>query len=191
MRTVVIQNATGIYKSMLYLTAGHHYELCRRYDYSYQVSHTIRTDRHPVWERVYLIRDALRQGYERIVWIDADALWLHGTLDTQQQAAFGMVWHHNPMYDHYNAGVMHILNRDGLTSFVDDWENSRDDGHQWKEQHCLNLMLKDRPFMAERLGYEWNSLDHDPDHRSDSPRIVAWHGRPELACEGIIKWLSK
>jgi hypothetical protein len=137
-----------------------------------------------------MILDAVNQGYERIVWLDADTLWLGEPIETGQEAPLGMTFHLDEEYHHYNSGVIVAHASDKLELFLREWIDSSDENHKWWEQHPMNRLIEKSPGIAEAIGHEWNSLDYSEANRSDLPKIVAWHGRPDLACEGIAKWLG-
>ena len=192
MKTIILQNATEGYKRLLLLTAEHHYRHAARLNYSILFTHQHRNpERHVSWEKVYMFRDAIRQGYERIVWLDADTLWLGDPIETGQTAPLGMAWHQGDEYDHYNAGVMVLQVGDKLSSFIDEWIASEDGGHKWWEQHPMNMLIRQKPELACPIGAEWNSVQPFPHLRADNPKIVAWHGRPTLAYDGIMEWLTR
>jgi hypothetical protein len=138
-----------------------------------------------------MIFDAIKMGYERIVWIDADAFWLGEPIETGQKAPFGMTFHHGWPYNHYNAGVIVVEPDERTPEFLCEWIASDDEGHQWWEQHPMNQLLKSRPTMVYPLGHEWNSVEHSDCHKSRDPKIVAWHGKPELAYDGIMQWIHR
>lgn len=192
MKTIVLQNATEGYKRLLQLTAEHHYRHAARLDYSLMLTHRHRRpDRHVSWEKVFMFQDAIRQGYERIVWLDADTLWLGDPIETGQTAPLGMAWHTGDVYDHYNAGVMVLHVNKAVADFVDEWAETDDEGHKWWEQHPMNSIIRRTPEIACPIGYEWNSVQPFWNLRCDNPKIVAWHGRPTLAYDGIMEWLTR
>lgn len=133
---------------------------------------------HPYWVKAHLMLSAAEKGFDHIVWLDADAIWLYGELP-KPATVFGLTYHDLRVFGepHYNAGVM-FLNNDHKLAVprLKQWINTSDDDHKWHDQFALNKILNLDPDLVTRLPHKFNSVEYIPQYRSSNPCIVAWHG---------------
>lgn len=111
------------------------------------------------WAKLLLIRDALNQGYEYVVWLDADAMIYDLETDLREACTggIGACWHRIPQLNHWNVGVMYIKNSAYVQAFIADWLDKfpgANDG--WFEQGAFNrLGMKSK--VVHTLSDKWNA----------------------------------
>lgn len=143
------------------------------YGYEYDVTSNVV---HPFWMKAKMIGDAIAEGYERIVWLDTDAIWLGAPLDVEFPTVFGMTYQVSYCsYDsHFNAGVIFVNNTNNQAAVpVAEWFSQR--VHTFHDQDVLNANHRHQ---ITQLDHAWNSSAWIDFYRSQSPRIIAWHGAP-------------
>lgn len=153
----------GSYVPMMELTKERNEAYCLKhgFDYVYKigVEGLALTDVYKgCWTKVELIRDALKQGYEYVVWLDPDALIYD--LDTNLRDAFingiGACWMRIPQLDHWNVGVLYVKNTPESVKFVDEWLAEYPGDKQWLEQGVFNrLAVKSKT--VQTISDRWNA----------------------------------
>lgn len=145
------------------------------------------------WARVPLVADLLRR-YDLVLWIDADAAIVDGSVDIADELGprdvMGMVRHRTPEGDAIPNGGVWVLRRSRLTALTlrRMWRSTQFTDHKWWENAAVLRLLgytTEAPVTLGRptglyrrtrfLGLEWNSIPADA---SDAPRIVHFPGRP-------------
>ena len=144
---------SGIFYDMLRLTQQRHaaYARARGFDYW-----CIYGDVHPgkqggAWDKVQLVLDALRRGYEFIVWLDTDAAIMDFSADLRDAlpdgASIGAVIHdpERSAYlrqlnvpKHHNVGVLYVRNTPQSVEFFEKWLASWPGIERWAEQGSFN-----------------------------------------------------
>ena len=137
----------GDYLPLMELTKARNEAYCARhaFDFVYHVG-TLDPKYASVWDgcwpKVELIQQALRKGYQYIVWMDPDALIRD--LDTDLRDAcplgIGACWMRIPQLDHWNVGVLYLQNTPEVVRFVDEWLAQFPGDKQWREQGVFNAM---------------------------------------------------
>lgn len=173
MRLKIIQHAEAPeFRKLLEQIAPHHRHQAEILGYDYAASYS--GDHHPHWMKAALALDAVRDGYDEVVWLDADTFWLGSPLNPIFSASFGMTfhWHIEQGKSHYNAGVFFYRHEKSSTT-LEDWlsfEKTTTSDQDVLNEHFLEHIAG--------IDHQWNSMCWLPSYRSDSPKILAWHGAP-------------
>ncbi len=150
------------YEAMIELTRKRNEDYCKRWGFDYQVHIDLVVPEWKMtdggWAKLMLIRWALDNGYESVVWLDADAMIYD--LDTDLREAckdIGACWHRIPHLHHWNVGVMYFQNSPKVKQFVNEWIDKypgAKDG--WFEQGEFNrLAMKSK--IVHTLSDRWNA----------------------------------
>ena len=185
---VLIQQASGVHSNLLNLTSKDHSEYCAKHNIDYWCifGDTLAKEDHPFWNKVELALKALDEGYEYIIWLDADTYIADDTYDLRDacpQNGIGVVWHgkeewpeHEDCYDHFNTGVFYLNACSLVKRFLTEWRETPDDGHFWGDQHSFNKVAKGiLRSVIHTVDYKFNSVPFEQ-FRSDAPVVAAWHG---------------
>jgi hypothetical protein len=154
---------TGSYVPLIELTKERNEAYCEQhhFDYVYQIGTEGLTKTNLLdgcWSKVEMMKRALAQGYEYIVWLDVDAL-IYDT-DTDLRDAFvngiGACWMRIPQLHHWNVGVLYVRNTPQSIKFIDDWLALYPGGQQWREQGEFNkLALASK--VVQTIADRWNA----------------------------------
>lgn len=194
--TILIQAASGEHKKLLNLTREAHQSYCERHRIEYRPCFfKDGLDRHPMWEKVDLIAEALREGYGKVIWLDADTLIVDQSVDISEGVPdrnIGATFHRldwdelgvgDLCYDHFCCGALYVPNTEAVREFVQAWWETPDDDHPWHDQHAFNKLLErldedvtDVPVSV--IDYKWNSIV--PYFVADDLVVKAWHGHKQL-----------
>jgi hypothetical protein len=180
---ILIQAASWEYAPLLDITAKRHADYAQKHGMSFECLRGRWLDGSAGvlgWDKLVLIQQALRAGFEHVFWIDADAAIVgdedlrgaltHGTL--------GMVQHPGPPI-HFNCGVMMMRNTQRLGTFLEAVLSYCPGIAPWWEQNVLNdLITSEKWFAFERLDDRWNSTFGV--NESDHPVVVGWHGAGDV-----------
>lgn len=111
------------------------------------------------WDKVFLIQQALHDGYDLVIWLDADAvIWdLETDLCTVPNPpdTIGVVQFKRCRFfdTHYNVGVLYVRNGPRAQEFVNTWLDGYPGGLRWREQKVFNDISNDTIF---QLPTTWN-----------------------------------
>jgi hypothetical protein len=198
-RAVLIQQASGRHVPMLHLTARRHAEYCARHHLTYwALAGDVQFTRSPHWNKIVLIQEALRQGFELVTWLDADTLIVRDTEDIRTaltgRAPLAMAIHRSPGLngpkDHYNSGVMVLRNTFETREFFDAvWHEGPLRNHHWNEQARILDLLAKSPALVQVLDPCWNATQGLAP--VEDPIIKAWHGAGPAALTGICHELRQ
>lgn len=193
MKTCVLQFGCYAYTKLIDTSYLHHFRKCLDHGYELIVeTEPLLPNKRPSWEKVRMIRDALHNGFDKIIWLDADALWLNGELhNVNDTHPFGMTWHRNPSYgDHFNCGVMYINNTPTTVEFVERWHEEPDiPNHPWQDQLAFIKLRNQYPDLIKKLGHTWNSVVGFEGHNVPDPNVIAWHGVPYQAFDEMKNYV--
>ncbi len=132
----------------------------------------------------------MQMGFERIVWIDADAIIADPAVDLSQvvDEGIGMVQHPNPT--HWNSGVMLVCRSERSQRFFEAVNAEPENDSAWMEQLPINR-LAERPEFAGLLTRLEPAFNSTPGAAvSPAPIILAAHGLPQSTRrELIIRWM--
>jgi len=144
------------------------------------------------WGKIPLILAAMQMGFERIVWLDADAVVLNLNVDLSRlvDRGIGMVQHPHPL--HWNSGMMVVVRSAATQRFYEAVNSEPENDSAWMEQLPINT-LASRPEFADLF------TPLDPAYNStpgavmaDSPSVIAAHGLPHpMRRELIAQWLDQ
>jgi hypothetical protein len=132
------------------------------------------------WHKIYMLRDALLEGYEYAFWIDCDAaIW---DFDVDLRDAFigktgsiGACIHDaNGIPRHLNVGVLFVKNTPEALAFLNDWINEYPGDLQWMEQGSFNKLSKEREGVTFQMDDRFNATINV--NMVDKPVIYGWHG---------------
>lgn len=156
---------------------------------------------HPAWNRIPMFLEALRSGYTKVVWLDADTLVVdparsifEGTDDTtplHMCRTNGFPWPphvlaREQLWEAYNDGVLVVNNTPiAIDALEYVWSERRAEhptlGQIWELSPLLDWLLERRDVegIVAELDPRWNwmpfaeNLDFE-----DEAAIKAWHGMP-------------
>lgn len=130
---------------------------------------------HPFWMKARMMLDAIHQGFDKIVWLDTDVVWMGEALDPQFDKVFGATYHESFWHPNYfNAGVLYVNCNSQAESVVKAWFDQR--VHNFNDQEVLNANLREH---ISPIGWEWNCHIWIPHYTVPNPKVVAWHGCPD------------
>jgi len=145
-----------------------------RHGYGYEIDTGV-YEFHPFWMKAYMMLQAIREGFERVVWLDTDAIWLGEPLEPQFDTVFGATYHQTYWHPNYfNAGVLYVNVNHQAERVVQSWFDER--VNHFNDQEVLNANL---PEHITPIGWEWNCHQWIPHYRVANPKVVAWHGCPD------------
>lgn len=142
---------------------------------------------HPFWMKAHMITEAINEGFDRVVWLDSDAIWLGDPIDMSLTTVFGMTYHDGcgAYESHFNAGVLYVNNHNGMAyKSVAKWYAER--VNTFHDQNVLNTNHLEE---ITRLGHEWNSSEWIAHYSAPNPKVVAWHGCPNRI-ERMMKFIE-
>lgn len=122
------------------------------------------TDRPPAWNKLLVIRELFIQGYEYVLWIDADAVF-----QSYEQNIEDEIQDDKDLYlvGHYlngcftpNTGVMLIRNSTWSHKLLDLlWEQDQYIHHMWWENAAFLELYGTKDFQAHSIPYIESRLD--------------------------------
>ncbi len=188
---VLIQLATGPHLELIEITRAHHRAYAERHGLDYWcVEGNPAAPKRPGWGKIPLILSALEMGFERVVWLDADAVIVDPgvNLSTVIDAGIGLVRHPNP--DHWNSGVMVVCRSDEAQRFFAAVNAAPENDSAWMEQLPIN-QLAGRPEFAGLLTPLDAALNSTPGAvMAPQPIVLAAHGLPHAdRRELLAKWI--
>jgi len=190
MSAVLIQVATGDWTPVLEVTELHHQAYCARHGMTWRaVREPLQTERHPIWCKIWAIRQALAEGFDWVFCLDGDALVVDVETDLRSALTYGelgLAWHVLPwMPLNLNTGVSYIRNTPRMREFYErvatfpheaDWDACTHKlGSRGGEQHSVVRVLQETGFeVLQILHQRWNYVGGEmPECR---PVVQAWHG---------------
>jgi hypothetical protein len=171
-----------------------------RHGYELITSAENTTDRPPAWGKVPMLREALA-SYDRVLWIDADAVIVDASQDIPLERDLALVRHRRGEVLVPNTGVMAMRSGGFAEGLLDElWGSKRFIHHPWWENaallHVFGYQLpsalergfrrlrrrelaqvRPSPYLehTQFLPPEWNAVHPD---RPEHPRIVHFPGVP-------------
>ena len=143
---LLIQSVDVNYAPYLELSYGRHAQYAQRCGADYLVYTGLKDEQcHPSWNRIALLQEGMAQGYEKLVWLDADVLVVdlgrNIFTETRDDVSLQMcrydnyLWHGQP---HYNAGVMVVCaGEDAMALLHEVWTAAR---HTAAPASCADLL---------------------------------------------------
>ncbi len=190
--SVLLQLADGHHVALLEFTREHHRQYAEQHGMKYwAVVGNPAAPKPPGWGKISLILSAMRAGFDRIVWLDADAVIMRADIDLSRliDSGIGMVQHPNPT--HWNSGVIVAVRSTATERFFQSVEAMPDNGSAWMEQLAVNQL-------AELPEFRPLLVPLDPIYNStpgavmaDDPVVLAAHGLAMAARQDLIRsWLK-
>jgi hypothetical protein len=180
---------------MLLMTEAHHKAYCNRWNATYQnIDKRIPQNKRPHWQKVTLIDEALYQGYDQIMWLDADAVIVRPSVDIFSYAGPDIsiceCFASPTIERHYNTGFILLRNTDLVREFVAMWDAMPDTGYGWADQAgAINLINNHKRF-RNAITTLPNAFNCVPTHMDvPDPIIRSAHGRPDKV-ELVARWLT-
>jgi glycosyltransferase involved in cell wall biosynthesis len=192
-RGVLIQLAAGRHRELLEITHSLHRAYAERHGLDYWcVEGNPAAPKRAGWAKIPLILSAMQMGFERIVWLDADAVVHDRRFDISRAVAkgIGMVQHPNPT--HWNSGVMVVRNSPATRGFFEAVQAEPENDSAWMEQLPINLIAK-RPEFAGLLSALDPAFNSTPGAVvSPRPVILAAHGLPHAERVALLtEWVAQ
>mgnify|MGYP001812438031 FL=1 len=195
-RTAVCTVATGPHEQLYEISGPTFERFAEHHDYDLVVAHhDLGGGRPPAWGKLALLRELL-DGYERVVWLDVDAVIVDPSGDIFERAGqLKTCWLAVHRYDGLeipNLGVIAMISTRWTKRFIERlWMNEQYVHHKWWENAAaLELLGYDvevprresrrRTTTSRRVGeldLSWNSIALDPSPR---PRIVHFPGMSQV-----------
>lgn len=163
--TILIQQCyPGMgYEKMIELTKPRNISYCNQWKMDYQVQIDAVVPEWPPevggWAKLELIRRALEQGYQYVIWLDADALIYDLQTDLREACprGIGACYHRIPQLHHWNVGVMYLQGMPGMLKFIEDWIACYPgDGDGWNEQGVFNRLGR-KSKLVHTVSDKWNA----------------------------------
>jgi len=198
MKIKIVQAATDLsYIKLMERVEPIHRLHAEALDYCYEFDCTTR-DIHPHWMKAHMLLKGHSEGFDRVIWMDADTLWTGRPLDVQVYGHLGATlqwhWQFEPA-EHFNAGVLFAnFERRETCEYIKHWQDmqyldratapSFNDQQRERDcvcdQACLSSMHNDKTtFTITAIDHAYNSMIWSPTYRSKDPYINAWHGCPD------------
>ncbi|MEO0341907.1 MAG: putative nucleotide-diphospho-sugar transferase [Pseudomonadota bacterium] len=165
-------------------------------------------ERHPAWYRIQLIQQLFAEGYEWVMWLDADAIFVRFDVDVLDQAEDGsdLYFVHETGFSGAayqpapNSGVMLFRNSDWSKKLLSEiWAETQyserfpwEQGALWKILgHHDGLSRLDKTHLAKEnvnqeyyekiklLPKQWNAMTTQNGLGCDDPVIVHMAGQPQ------------
>lgn len=174
---------------------------------------------HPTWNRIPMFLEAFRDGYDKVIWLDADTLVVNQDRDVfeetdddapllmtrVQDSHFEFPWAsevHGEIvpadrWDVYNDGVLIANNTPhaiAALEFV--WANRRSKLKPWHEPGIPELdwildYVYTHPEAVKQLSLAYNWMPYPEAPPFDEAVIMAWHGMPhDVRWQGLISALK-
>jgi hypothetical protein len=175
-KALIIQQASGDYREMLRLTHARHSKYAMRHQIDFwSILGSVQDNRHPYWDKIALIIEALQMPYDMVVWLDADTLICSAADDVRTACSefncigmcrYPLPWQEQPW--HFNAGVIFTRNCAlARKFFAEVWELGPTE-HPWQDQ--ARIMES-----ATRIPEAIQPIGSSNGHRCGEP---SWSGQP-------------
>ena len=156
------------------------YANAHQMDYLAKMGDVTRTQLRGAWHKIYMLRQALADGYEYAFWIDNDAaIWDFGTdlrsAFIDKQGSIGACIHDaNGIPRHLNVGVLFVRNTPEAVQFLDEWLAEYPGDVQWMEQGSFNKLAEKYTDVVFQMDDKFNATVNV--NMVANPVIYAWHG---------------
>ena len=192
---VLVQFATGqFYEEMVALTHAKHAAYAAKYNADFIVVREANSTTWPGQPRNINFRKLeimieMVEKYEKVLYLDADAVIVRDDFDIFTAAGYGIafcaIWETlRIVKTHINAGVCLINSSPEVKEFLHEWNKSpggevyKGEG-QWHDQAVMNRMMEDRKW-RDLLTILPNRFNWCPEtQEARDPFIRAFHGKGE------------
>jgi len=190
------------YTEALALTFGRNIEYCKRWGFDYLTMYGNVVDKWDVkyggWAKLQMILSSLEQGFEHVVWLDADALIADLNTDLRcgcPEFGIGMVVHSPKVQPTWNVGAMYVTNSPDIQAFIKEWIRWFPGPlNGWHENAMINLLSLVPAFSAyvSEIEPKWNSCEKGFTHVDDAV-VEGFHGAGsvEVRIQLMKDWLGK
>lgn len=179
---------SGIFYDQLRLTAPRHAAYARAHRMDYWC---IYGDVHPgkqggAWDKIQLVIDALKRGYEHAFWLDTDAAVMDFEADLRDalpaDGLIGAVIHdpersaylrQNNVPRHHNVGALYVRNSEATLRFFEDWLAAWPGVERWAEQGAFNQLAAERGIVCA-VDDRYNATVNV--NECAKPTVKGWHG---------------
>lgn len=181
----------GIFYDMLRLAVGRHSAYARAHRMDYRVNFG---DIHPeqdrgAWGKVWMILDALKQGYEHAIWLDTDAAIMDMQADLRDALPAGKLIGavtHDPAASpflaqygvpkHHNVGVLYVKNGPRAVRFFEAWAASYPGDPRWMDQGTFNTLAASDEYadIVASVDDKYNATINV--NIVDAPAVKGYHG---------------
>jgi hypothetical protein len=184
-RKAIVQLAAGPeYVRMLDLTADIHARYCSAWGaefIAYREARPKKARRPPHWRKVEVIRKALDDGFEQVLWLDADSVIVDAAIDLFAVCRWGIglceCWDSPKEPPHLNTGVVWLNACSDVLALVEAW-NAMPSGMQWEDQGALIALMQKRRWRS-LLTVLPNRYNWVQEHmEAADPVIRSFHGEP-------------
>ena len=143
------------------------------FDFSSALIKVAEADKYLFWWKVEILQRALERGYQRVVWLDADAYIADLSVDLREACpadGIGVV-QFTTLYTHWNVGVMYLGNGERVREFMQVWLAKRED--EKNEQEIFNQIC-DGIVMGLPCKWNYTLNRHTGEER---PVVRGFHGQ--------------
>jgi hypothetical protein len=172
------------FEPMLKLTESHHRAYCEKHNLDYLAVYD-EVFPHDVflggYGKIELMRKALHDGYDQVIWLDADTLIKDTSVNIAKGVpvfGIGACWQRIPQLHHWNVGALYIDNCKATQDFIAEWLASYPPKVGWKEQGVFNQMaMKSKTVVT--ISDKWNAT-FDVSMCPDAV-VLGFHGQGNAA----------
>ena len=200
---VLIQHAVGRHEELLRSTMELHAQYARQHDIVYQaiLGPLNILCRPPTWWKWILIHRAIQDGFQIVVWLDADCIIVDPREDIScslhpRNPPVGMVWHQSRYYERqglHNSGVVVARACVETVDYIWDlWATGKGpyrsiNGRQptWNDNFAVVLIDEEFPGKVQTIDNKWNHGWASP---SPAPVVHGFHG---AGVEGTLASIQK
>jgi alpha-N-acetylglucosamine transferase len=190
---VLVQFATGpFYEQMVALTHDKHAAFAAKYNADFIVNREAKSttwhgpERNINFRKLEIMIEMVEK-YEKVLYLDADAVIVRDDFDIFNAAGYGIafcaIWEDTRIVKtHINAGVCLINSSPEVKEFLHEWNKSPGNiaykgETQWHDQAVMNLMMENRKW-HDILTILPNRFNWCPDtQEARDPFIRAYHGK--------------
>jgi len=178
-KAVLIQSAVGRHLELLEMTRDHHRKYAEQHGMDYWcIAGNPTTGKRAGWAKIPLLLAAIATGYEKAIWLDADAVVVRPDVNLARSCTTGIGMVRHPGPPHWNSGVMVVHATPEVARFLRIVDESPENDSAWMEQKRINDLAEEPSFrsLLEEIDIRYNSVPGCA--VSDQPVVVAAHGRP-------------
>jgi len=180
MKVAVVSLSDASISEYAAVARANHESYCARHDYSYTHS-TPQAERPAAWYKIPTILAAFEQGFEWVLWIDADAVFTSNeSLGSLIAKSFGKDLLCRADEQGLNSGVMLLKNSKWVKQLLNTaWKQEDLIEHPWWEQAAIHRLLKEPTNENHVLYLAPSEINSYPDEWYDGCRIYHAVGEPE------------
>lgn len=177
--------AGGAHQEMLNLTERRHRAYCEQIGAEYLCSDADTSDERTYhWRKIRLIEDALVLGFDKVIWLDSDAVIVDTKVNLFDLVGYGIgvceCFDSPTIQRHLNTGVVWAVNSPEVLDFVREWDRTpRNSENAWQDQNAFIQLMKGRPY-RDLLTVLPNRFNHVELHmEARDPVVRHYAGDPD------------